>query len=300
MKRNGFSLVELLIYMGVLAITATLFLGILASTARIQVHEVAASELTNQLNFSLQTIQRLVRESSNIAGVGAGDNSETGTVELSYLKLRMPDDTQDPTCITLVNNAGVNEIRVTQGGQIIPNEYKCKDSVPLDAITTNKVTVSNLGFTFSPGAGAPAKDIVEIALTMDSNTQNPQGQISRSLRSAIGRVSAATFDTGVVPTITDTLDLGSQSTLWSNLWVKNIRGEFKQPNNYGGTLTKGNFVVGIPQGTSCNTLCSNHVNSCAFAFEFVDPNPPTSNDRALDELTCSTNAGAYGGICFCR
>src|SRR3989344_4737698 len=116
MKQNGFTLIEVLLYVAILAMIAGLFTGILTVAARFQVTQSASNEVSQQLNFAMQTIQRLVRESSNIEKAcpnldisicptgNDGNNPDTTTSEIAYLKLRMKDPAKDPTCISLVDD----------------------------------------------------------------------------------------------------------------------------------------------------------------------------------------------------
>lgn len=217
MNKKGFTLIELMVYMAILGIVSGLFISILGTSTRLQLHEVASNEVSNQMNFVLQTIQRLVRESSNIETIGADDTSTVGTTEIVYLKLRMKDSQKDPTCISLVEDnatAHTGSIRLTQGAGTNP-QY-CKASSPTDAITTPKVDVvtSPSGLTFTRFSNAPAHDIVQVDLTLNYNTTNPQSAFAKTLSTAIGRVSAATFDSDLFPDAADSRNVGGLNNKW--------------------------------------------------------------------------------------
>src|SRR3989344_109517 len=100
---SAFTLIEILIYTGIFAIVGGMLTGILINATRVEQRESASAEVTSQLNFVMQTIQRLIRESSNI-------EIEAGTATTT-LKLRMADATKDPTCITFVSST----IRLAEG-----------------------------------------------------------------------------------------------------------------------------------------------------------------------------------------
>ncbi|MEE8131935.1 MAG: prepilin-type N-terminal cleavage/methylation domain-containing protein, partial [Candidatus Paceibacterota bacterium] len=65
-SQKGFSLVELLMYIAIVGAAAALMTGVLTNVLKVQTRESTSNEVSNQLNFVIQTIQRLVRESSLI------------------------------------------------------------------------------------------------------------------------------------------------------------------------------------------------------------------------------------------
>jgi len=294
-QKNGFTLVELLIYLGILSIMSGLFIGILRTSSQIQVHESASNEISNQANFVLQTIQRLIRESSNIESIGS-DNTETSTTEVSYLKLRMRDTAVDPTCIVQVGE----EIRITEGPQTsFPNDGKCKESSVTDAITTDKISVPANGLTLTELNNYPSHNSVQIDLTLTYNDNTPAAQITRKLTSVISRVSAATFDSAISAGTTG-YDIGSQTTPWNTLYVNSIGSSFSQGANYDGG-NRGSMPVMIESGDTqtCTTVCGNHTGTCAAAYEFSQITDGTAGELALKSTTCGTDfSGA--GICFCQ
>src|SRR3989344_3512679 len=211
---KGFSLIELLLYVAIFAIVSGLFVGILLIATRVQLHETASGEISNQLNFVLQTIQKYVRESSLIEESG-GDNDETdGITEKSYLKLRTKDSANDPVCVSQIENA----IYITKGAQNPPDEFKCKAPVEGDKITTEKVLVPTnpVGLQFTGFSNNPGHDSVQIDFTLNYKTTNPQSQFAKRLRTAVGRASAATFDSALVPGSNNYYDVGGLNTKWKD------------------------------------------------------------------------------------
>lgn len=190
-NRSGFSLAEMLVYLGILGITAGVLTGILSNVTVTQVEESGQTEISGQLNFTVQTIQRLVRGSSVV------EMSGTAT---STLRLRMPTLSQDPTIISLSNG----KIYVQQGSgtaQPITNELVVVDSVE-----------------FRKFSQAPAKDVVQIDIAMSSAQPVGGKIISRSLRSAISRASAVVFDSDLLPASDNVYNVGlSPSTRWRDI-----------------------------------------------------------------------------------
>ncbi|RME56632.1 type II secretion system protein, partial [Candidatus Parcubacteria bacterium] len=94
-RRAGFTLLELLIFSGLFVVVALAFVGILVSVSRVYIEQTTKSEVNQQSQFVLQTIQRYVEESSLIEE--PANDGDTGTL----LKLRMPDSARDPVYIHL-------------------------------------------------------------------------------------------------------------------------------------------------------------------------------------------------------
>lgn len=197
-NKRAFTLIEILIYSSILAIASGVIFGILNSVLRVQTQQSASAEVTSQLNFALQTIGRLVNESSNI-------DMATSTAT-STLKLRMRNSAVDPTCVSL--SGGV--MTLAQGPS--PSDTsRCKTDVI--SITNDKVVVNALQFTRV--ARAPGRDTVSVDITMSFNTENPQAQETRSISSAIARASAAVFDSNLLPGADNMYSVGfNPSTRW--------------------------------------------------------------------------------------
>ncbi|MFA5084622.1 MAG: hypothetical protein WC475_04575, partial [Candidatus Paceibacterota bacterium] len=95
-NKDGYTLIELLVYTAVFAAAVGVFSGVLITFTRVGTQTSADAELTQQLSFIQDTIQRFVRESANIenpAGVAS-----------STLILRMASPASDPTIISSDEN----------------------------------------------------------------------------------------------------------------------------------------------------------------------------------------------------
>ncbi|MFA7201573.1 MAG: hypothetical protein WC099_01060 [Candidatus Paceibacterota bacterium] len=182
-QRRGFSLAELIIYLGILGISAGIFGGMLNTISTTQIAEFNQNEVSGQLNFAIQTIQRYVRAASIIEG-------ESG-IPSSTLVLQMPVAAQNPTSISLQNN----RIYITQGAT----------GTPL-AITNDKVSIDNL--EFRRFAQPASKDVVQIDIAISQESAGGK-RIARSLRSAITRVNAAAFDSDLIPNSDGSYNVGT-------------------------------------------------------------------------------------------
>lgn len=195
--KKGFTLIEIILYVAVFAIVAALMVVILTTALQVGSRESSSAEVSAQLHFATQTIQRLVRSSSNI-DIQAG-------VPTSVLRLRMPDPNQDPTVISLSGTA----ILMKQG------------SSPTSSITTSRVVVDAL--SFEKITQYPGHDTVSIDLTVRSNNSDPKAQVIRSISSAIARVSAATFDSDVLPGGPPyAYNIGQSGSPWQNAYLSGV------------------------------------------------------------------------------
>lgn len=186
-------MIEVLVSVGITAIAGTILTSIFLLSADSNQRNLASTEVTNQLNFVLETIGRLVRESSSIETEYA--------MQSSTLTLRMKDETKDPTIISFSDNM----VTLKEGNN------------PVSSITNSKVKVDAL--TFVRESQGQGKDVVSVDLAMTFNTENPKFQLKRNLSSAIARVSAATFDSDLVPGSSYTYNIGQAGSPWQKLFM---------------------------------------------------------------------------------
>lgn len=195
--RSGFTLIELIIYMAIFGVSAVFLVSILTSVTRTQVRQASGNEVNQQLSFVSNTIQRLVRSASQI-GNEAGVASTT-------LVLRMASSTIDPTYIYV--DASSTAIYLQEA-----------TSTPV-RLTDDKVTVGNFSVTKAEPSGGLA--VVHVDLTLEYSTAAEQSKASRAWKGAIARISAATFDSGILPNASGNLDVGSASLLWRDAYFSN-------------------------------------------------------------------------------
>ncbi|MBI3273645.1 MAG: prepilin-type N-terminal cleavage/methylation domain-containing protein, partial [Candidatus Colwellbacteria bacterium] len=202
---SAFTLVELLIYVAIFAVTSGTLTAILLTTTRIQNNEVAGIQVTQELNLVLETTQRLVRDASLIEKVYEGVTETAPCTTFCSVKLRMQNTALDPTVIRSTATA----IYLKQGVN------------PETTITSNRVIVNSLNFTKFDIIGGHATIQIDASLTY--NSTNPQLAITKTLRSAVGRVSAATFDSDLLPdATTSNRNIGAATNLWQNLSISKL------------------------------------------------------------------------------
>lgn len=244
----GFTLIEVLVYCVIFAVSAIFLTSVLTVATKSQLRQVSQNEVNQQLSFVSATIQRLVKESSVI-------ENEAG-ISSSTLVLRMASSSRDKSFIYASGTA----LYLEEGSQA----PKTGIALPL---TNDKVALKDFLITKYEVPGGLA--VVQTDVTLDYQSPNPQARFSKAVHSAIGRVSAATFDSPILPNANNLFDLGSPALQWSNAFFSgnvNIGGITR----FGSTITTGfkaislgnlGFVtstVGVvlmaPNGTNCYRL----------------------------------------------
>ena len=195
-ERSGFTLVELLLYAIIFSVSAIFLVNILTSITQTEVRQNSANNVSQQVSFVADTIQRLVRQASlveNPAGVAS-----------TSLSLRMTATSSDRVVIyTDASSTGVFLTQTDSNGV-----------ASTIALTDSNVTVGNFTVTKSETAGGPA--VVGVNLTLNYNTTVDRAKVSRSWYGAISRISAATFDSNLVPNSSNAYDLGGSGANWKD------------------------------------------------------------------------------------
>jgi len=194
MNVKGFTLIELLIFMAIFSIIMVAFLSVLVSISSVQIRSISSIEVNQQSQFLLSNIQRYI-ESSSLIEIPA-------EVSTSTLKLRMAHDSEDPTYIYLDTSDNIVYLKKTNFG------------TP-QALTTSKVKVTSLNFIKK--SNPRAKDSVSVSFIIEYNTNNIKQKFVRNLLSSIARVSAATFDSDIRASTTNTYKIGAQPSEWQSI-----------------------------------------------------------------------------------
>lgn len=192
--RGGFTLIEMLISIAIFTTIIVAFIGILVVISNIGGQQSSSSAVGQESQALLSKVQYYVQTASLV-------NIATST-PTSTLQLFMASSSADPTFITLATSTGVVYLQQTTTGT-------------LQALTSNRVFVSSLSFTRQ--SNPPGHDVVNVSFTMRNNPQTVAQAISEAFQSSVVHVSAATFDTGVYPSINATEPLGSTGQTWSSI-----------------------------------------------------------------------------------
>ncbi len=196
-RRSGFTLIEVLIYAVIFSISAVFLVNILTSVTQTEVRQNSMNNVTQQVSFVANAIQRLVRQSSLIQNPSG--------VASTTLSLRMSSSTQDQTLIYVDASSTAVYLKTIDASGTASTTV---------ALTDDTVTVGNFSVTKYEVAGGTA--VVQVDLTLNYNTNVARAKVARSWHGAISRISAATFDSSLVPNAAGTFDLGGSSAAWNN------------------------------------------------------------------------------------
>ena len=244
-RQKGFSLIELLIYIGIFAASSVFLVSILIIFTRIHVRQTSINEVNGQLSFINNTIQRLVRDSSLI-------DMEAGTAT-STITLRMASSTLDPTSVYLDKDESI--IYLSEGG-----------NNPLPLTDTN-IVVDDFSVTKYENPGGHA--IVQVYVAVRYNTENPKAKFRRTLYTAISRVSAATFDSDVLPNTGNSYDMGNSTSTWRDAYFSGNIGigvsptasaRIKSAGNIGFTSSTEGIIFVTPSGSCLKMTLTNSGN----------------------------------------
>lgn len=192
-SRKGYTLVELLIFLAISSVALVAFVGILVIVVQLQVRQTSTGSVQQESTALLQQMQYYVQNSSLV-------DMPINAVGTSTLRLRMASSSVDPTTITLVN------------GMV----YLQQGSATATPLTSSRVTVSNL--LFVRHANPPSHDTVSISFTTTYNAPaNTEQFFAQSFRTAVTQVSAATFDSSILPASSTPLNLGWTGNTWNSI-----------------------------------------------------------------------------------
>jgi len=191
-KEGGFTIIELLIFSAIFSLMTVSFLTALVSAIQIQTKQNATSEVNQQSQLLLDTVQYYVQTASLV--------ELPSDMATTTLKLRMSASSADPTYIYSANN--LVYLKQTENGTA-------------QSLTSGKVSVSNL--TFTKRANNPGHDSVNVVFTIAYNATTPGQYFLQNLQISVARVGAATFDSNVLPASNNTYNLGVSSQTWQSI-----------------------------------------------------------------------------------
>lgn len=129
MKKKGFTLIEIIIYIGILSLVVVSLFTFSTSISSVRAHTYVSQEVNANMRTALQLIQQKIRSAS---GVNIG--SSVLTTHPGVLSLAMSDPSKNPTVIDSISG----RIRITEGS-----------GIPV-FITSRDSNVSSLVFSLVP------------------------------------------------------------------------------------------------------------------------------------------------------
>jgi prepilin-type N-terminal cleavage/methylation domain-containing protein len=234
-RRAGFSLIEIMIYIAIFAVSAVFLTSILTVITRVQLKQASTHELEQQISFVGDAVQRYVQK-SNLIDIDPGTATST-------LRLRMAASSTDVTLI------------YASGTVLYLDERDVNGDAQITALTDSKVSVDSFYVTKYENPGGFA--VAELNLVMSYNTDNPQADATRTLQTAITRISAAEFDSDVNPNTDNALNLGAVGKNWRNAYFSGtlqVGSNIKLVGSTGNLATIGagnGLIMKTPNGSAC-------------------------------------------------
>ena len=161
--RKGYALFEVLIFIVLFTSMSLAFITVFISVMRINVRQTSAAEVNGQSQFLLTTIEQEVMQAASI-----DDITDPGTLTMHPAPA---DFARDPVEISLI---GTTVYLQEAGGTPEP-------------LTSQKVKVDAL--TFTKQENPSARDVVSVLFTMSYNSQSPQQQYTRTLRTSVQKLN---------------------------------------------------------------------------------------------------------------
>ncbi len=168
-KKSGFTLIEVIVYTAIFAVTAGFLVGTLMTALKVQTRQSSLNALDRQISFINNTIQRLVMESDSIS-----TSSMLVGVTLNRLTLNMNDLTLNPTEIF---SSGTEAIYIKQGINVAI--ALTNSDTRVDSFTVTRYQQSAQLWEVNPPS------LVQINFSLTINYNNPQARATRTFRTAV-------------------------------------------------------------------------------------------------------------------
>lgn len=153
-RKEGFSLIELVIYLGLTIILLGLLSSILFTILKVQQNQSSAFKLNSELNFIMNSIRTDVRQGTAIS------------VTSSTLTVNTASSSTNPIIINSSNGTAYRKVGTNLA----------------QALSSSQVTLDSLTFKEYSGTSTKA---VQILIVLTSNPDNPQIKETRSLQSTV-------------------------------------------------------------------------------------------------------------------
>ncbi len=192
---RGYTLIELLLFGAIFTVASIIFISVFVAIVNLQVRASNIAEVDSQSQFVLQSLQRYIERAVVI--------DIPSDVATSTLKLWMPNETNATRFY--MSNASASPLLVENGTSSF-------------ALTSPKVKVGNLSFVRRVNPGG--KDSVAVSFTVE-NYYPGSGvglfKFTQAPSTIIARASAATFDSDIRATSTNTFKIGAVAQEWLSI-----------------------------------------------------------------------------------
>lgn len=157
---RGFTLVELVIYVGLTAMTIALFGAILVTILRVQGEQNASSQVSSELNSLMTTLKRHIHEASTVPVVGP--------YQIDFLK--NPSEGLFQTFIITYNPIAKN-ITINDGAVGTTEQ-----------VSSDRTRIDDLLFEKLQDPVNASSVLIRITITASASTTDPSRQSTRTLQ----------------------------------------------------------------------------------------------------------------------
>lgn len=224
--RGGFSLMEALIYIAIFAVSAVFLVSILTVVTRVQLKQSSSREVDQQIAFANNTIRDFVQRSSLV------EMDEIG-VPTTTLRLRTASSSSDRVLVYASSSILYLEEKPYN------NETHTYGTSRVTPLTDSTTKVDSFYVTKYENPGGFS--VVQIDLALSANNANTQSQVTRTLQTAVTRISAATFDSSINPDNSKQRDLGSNGLFWKDGYLSGTL-QVGETGTQTGTLQVGDAI----------------------------------------------------------
>lgn len=152
---RGFTLVELIIYVGLTAMVMGLFGSIIITILRVQGEQSSSTQVSTELSFIITTIKKHIHEAATVQSNGT---------QLSIIK-------NDSNHVTVLFDIGSHSIVIAD------------DSIgPSERINSNRVNIDSALFEKLQDATNPLSAAIRMTITASASSTDPGRQSTKTVR----------------------------------------------------------------------------------------------------------------------
>lgn len=157
-SKKGFTIVELLVYIGILSILLIAFTEIFSSSLRVQLDSQSTSSLEHDAQFVITRMRYDIARATSITTPSA-IGGQSGTLQIVVGGIPY----------TYANNSGTLTLN---------------NSIETDSLNSNNTTISNLSFTRIGNAGGD--NTIKVFFTITSTIQETNGYETKDVETTLG------------------------------------------------------------------------------------------------------------------
>ena len=165
-SRNGFTLIEMLIYIAIIGVALTSFITFSVSVSNSRNKTYVIQEVQANARVALTTITQKIQ-----SAIGVNTGISTFGSDPGSLSLSMTDAGKNPTIISLDADDGILQITEGVSGPV--------------AITTNEVKVTNLVFFDLTPAGEAPNIKIRVTIEYDNPSGDKEFEHSQELETTV-------------------------------------------------------------------------------------------------------------------